>query len=115
MGRSMRFVVNGSSLSLVEVNSGVPRGSVLGLLLFLIFVNDLPDWVKSSIKMFADDTKLWATIRNTSNSSMLHEHLNRLKSWSDKWLLWFNAEKCKVMHVGHNMPTEHTTREISGF
>ena len=57
VGRSMRVMVNGSSSSWVEVCSGVPQGSVLGPLLFLIFVNDLPDWVRSSIKMFADDTK----------------------------------------------------------
>ena len=58
MGRSMRVMVNGSSSSWVKVSSGVPQGSVLGPLLFLIFVNDLPDWVKSSFKMFADDIKL---------------------------------------------------------
>jgi len=55
------------------------RDHCWGQLLFLIFVNDLPDWVKSSIKMFADDTKLWATISNTTDSKMLQEDLNRLK------------------------------------
>ena len=91
--------------------SGVPQGSVLGPLLFLIFVNDLPDWVRSSIKMFADDTKLWTTVRNASDSKMLQEDLNRLKSWSDKWLLRFNPEKCKVMHICHRVPTEYTLQE----
>ena len=109
--RSMRVMVNGSSSSWVNVSSGVPQRSVLGPLLFLIFVNDLPDWVKSSIKMFADDTKLWAMISNTADSRMLQDDLNRLKCWSDKWLLRFNPEKCKVMHVGHSVPTEYSLLE----
>ena len=61
--------------------------------------------------MFADDTKLWATISDTTDSEMLQEDLNRLKCWSDKWLLRFNPEKCKVMHVGHSVPTEYTLQE----
>ena len=109
--RSMRVMVNDSSSSWANVSSGVPQGSVLGPLLFLIFVNDLPDWVKSSIKMFADDTKLWTKISNTADSEMLQEDLNRLKCWSDKWLLRFNPEKCKVMHVGHSVPTEYSLLE----
>jgi len=103
VGTSMRVMVNSSSSSWVKVSSGVPQGSVLGPLLFLIFVNDLPDLVKSSIKMFADDTKLWATISNTTDSKMLQEDLNCLKCWSNKWLLRFNPEKCKVMHVRHSV------------
>ena len=111
MGTSMRVMVNSSSSSWVKVSSGVPQGSVLGPLLFLIFVNDLPDLVKSSIKMFADDTKLWATISNTTDSKMLQEDLNCLKCWNNKWLLRFNPEKCKVMHVRHSVPTEYTLQE----
>ena len=110
-GRTMRVLVNGNSSSWVDVVSAVPQGSVLGLLLFLLFVNDLPDWVKSSIKMFADDTKLWATIRNVSDGEMLQEDLNSLKNWSDRLLLKFNPEKCKVMHMGHSIPTEYTLQE----
>ena len=58
LGRQMRIHVNGSFSSLIDVISGVPQGSVLGQLFFFIFVNDLSDWVKGSILMFADDTKL---------------------------------------------------------
>jgi ribonucleases P/MRP protein subunit RPP40 len=60
--RQMRTLVNGFSSNWVEVLSGVPQGSVLGPLLFLPFVNDLPDWVHNSIRMFADDTNIWAKI-----------------------------------------------------
>jgi len=61
--------------------------------------------------MFADHTKLWSTVRSASDGKMLHDDLNSLKNWSDKWLLKFNHEKCKVMHVGHSIPTEYTLQE----
>ena len=70
LGRQMRVHVNGSVSSWIDVISGVPQGSVLGPLLFLIFVNDLSDWVKSSILMFADDTKIWTKIKDTGDSDL---------------------------------------------
>ena len=63
------------------------QGSILGPLLFLIFVQDLPDWIKSSIKMFANDTKIWAKIAVWEDANSLQEDLNRLVQWSEKWLL----------------------------
>ena len=81
------------SLWLIEVLSGVPQGSVLGPLLFLLYVNDLPNWVKANIKIFADDTKLWGPICSVEDSDVLQEDLRRLKVWSDEWLLHFNPEK----------------------
>ena len=56
---------------------------------------------QGNIKMFADDTKLWARICSVEDSVVLQEDLRRLKVWSDEWLLHFNPEKCKVMHIGH--------------
>ena len=93
--RSMRVIVRRSSLSWVNISSGVTQGSVLGPMLFLLFVNDLPDWIRSSIKMFADDTKLWTAIKSVTDSKELQDDLNCLKSWSDKWLLRFNPENVK--------------------
>ena len=104
----MRVIIRGTCLHWVEVLSGVPQGSVLGPLLFLIYVNDLPEWIKTNIKMFADDTKLWNTIRQASDSRELQEDFNRLREWSNKWLLDFNIEKCKVMHVGHKLATSYS-------
>lgn len=99
--REMRVVVNGHCSSWTQVISGVPQGSVIGPLLFLIYVNDLPDWIKSEMRMFADDTKVWKKITELKDCIDLQEDLTRLQHWSNTWLLQFHPEKCKVMHVGH--------------
>jgi len=79
----------------------------------MLIINDLPDWIRSSIKMFADDTKLWTTISVRNDNQKLWDDLRKLKDWSDKWLLKFNPDKCKVMHVGHNHPTEYSIEQDS--
>jgi len=101
----MKVYVRGSSSEWIEVTSGVPQGSVLEPLLFLIFVQDLPDWIRNSMMMFADDTKIWTAIAIADDAESLQQDLNRLDEWSEKWLLKFNPTKCKVMHIGHDMPT----------
>jgi len=105
--RQMTVLVNGHSSRWADVLSGVPQGSVLGPLLFLLFVNDLPDWVCNSIRMFADDTKIWATIKKQEDSVSLQKDLDRLVDWSNLWLLKFNPAKCKVMHIAHNFKTSY--------
>jgi len=79
----------------------------LGLLLFLIYVNDLPRWIKTDIKMFADDTKLWNTIRHELDRQEMQENLHRLRECSNKWFLDFNIDKFKVMHVRHKLATPY--------
>lgn len=99
--RKMRVILNGCAAEWIEVLSGVPQGSVLGPLLFLIYVNELPKIVNSSIKMFADDTKIWKKIQNNQEDiEALQRDLLTLESWSEQWLLCFNTEKCKVMKLG---------------
>ena len=78
----------------IEVLSGVPQGFVLGPLLFLLFVNDLPDWIKNSMRMFADDVKIWNVIRADAGDDSLQEDLNSLARWSSKWLLKLNSSRC---------------------
>ena len=81
----------------LKLLSGVPQGSVLGPLLFLLYVNELPKIVNSSIKMFADDTKIWKKIQNNQEDiEALQRDLLTLESWSEQWLLRFNTEKCKL-------------------
>jgi len=79
--RKMRVRVNGSFSNWAEVFSGVPQGSVLGPLLFLLFVNDLPNVIKSHIRMFADDTKIWRTIKDDTDSIWLQQDLDNMESW----------------------------------
>jgi len=87
--RHMRIHVNGSLSSWIAVLSGVPQRSILGPLLFLIFVNDLPEWVHNSIKMFADDTNIWAKIEKMEDKESLQQDLDNLVEWSKNWLLAF--------------------------
>jgi ribonucleases P/MRP protein subunit RPP40 len=107
----MRVRVNGAFSCWTDILSGVPQGSVLRPLLFILFVNDLPDWMVNSMRMFADDTKIWCPIRCLSDSHSLQDDLDKLSVWSDQWLLRFNADKCEVMHVGHKFPTVYHVRD----
>jgi len=58
--------------------------------------------------MFAEDTKIWTKIKDIDDSEFLQQDLNLLMEWSKKWLLSFNMDKCKVMHIGHKLPTVYT-------
>ena len=90
----------GSSYSLEsKVTSGIPQGSILGPVLFTIFINDLPEDLTSVCKIFADDTKAYNA---DINSQTLQCDLDKLMNWSRVWCLYFNAKKCKVMHIGKN-------------
>jgi hypothetical protein len=106
--RRQRVVLNGSFSDWIEVLSGVPQGSVLGPLLFLIFINDI-DMAAAEIDIlvkFADDTKVGQAIRSAADSAALQSALDKLCQWSEKWGMSFNISKCKVMHFGRNNP-EH--------
>ena len=99
--RTMQVKVGDSVSNATHVPSGVPQGSVLGPLLFLLFINDLPQHIKNEIKIFADDVKMVADPREKES---IQSDLNNLCVWENVWLLKFNLEKCKVMHVGRNNP-----------
>ena len=102
--RQQRVVINGQSSEWTDVSSGVPQGSVLGPLLFIMYVNDLPDEVQSFTKLFADDAKLYKDLQNLEDFEMIQDDLNKLCQWTIKWLMIFNVEKCKVMHIGRENP-----------
>ena len=94
------MVLNGQSSSWTEVISGIPQGSVLGLILFTIYINDLPDALENMIKLFAYDTKVFATVNNEEDKNSLQGDIDKLMNWLDTWLLKFNKSKCKHMHLG---------------
>ena len=114
-GRRMRVTLGGSFSEWIRVLSGVPQGSLLGPLLFLLFVNELPKWIQTNMKMFADDTKLWNMVSSVSDSQLIQKDLDSLSAWSEKWLLRFNPAKCKVMHVGHNLDTKYSMKDEAGM
>ena len=96
----------------LEVVSGIPQGSVLGPVLFTIFINDLPDSIASPCKIFADDTKIYNTV---NNSKLLQQDLEKLQKWSEMWNLYFNVDKCKVLHVGRRNPKLEYKMVVGGL
>ena len=100
-GRKQRVIVNGGKSTWADVVSGIPQGSVLGPILFLIFIDDLPDSIEGLVKIFADDTKVFSAIHDEEDSKSLQKDLDSLSEWSDKWQLRFNVSKCGVMYYGN--------------
>ena len=99
--RRQRVVVGGEVSNWKSVLSGVPQGSVLGPILFLIYINDLDDDITSKVLKFADDTKVFRKIESDADRQQLQDDLNKLNEWSDKWQMLFNYGKCKCLHTGH--------------
>ena len=102
--RLQRTVLNGCFSDWSRVYSGVPQGSVLGPLAFVIFINDLDDeaGLITIINKFADDTKLGQRIVNEEDKDKLQDCLTKLTNWASKWCMEFNVKKCKVLHVGRS-------------
>jgi len=101
-GRSQRVVINGANSGWEAVKSGVPQGSVLGPLLFTIFIEDMGVNIINRILKFADDTKTFGVSNSVQNCISLQRDLDSLVEWSENWGMTFNAQKCKVMHFGSN-------------
>ena len=104
--RKQRVVINGTSSGWREVTSGVPQGSVLGPLLFIIYINDLDLGLVSKIGKFADDTKMGINADSDAAVKQLQEDLRKVGEWSKKWQMPFNLDKCNIMHIGHKNKNE---------
>ena len=98
--RRQRVVVNGEMSAWTSVTSGVPQGSILGPLLFLVFIDDLDRGMKSSVLKFADDTKLFNRVNGLDDRDVLQRDLELATEWAGKWQMEFNVKKCKNMHIG---------------
>ncbi|MES9880859.1 MAG: reverse transcriptase family protein [Sedimenticola sp.] len=98
-GRSQKVVIEGEESGSVPVTSGVPQGSVLGPILFVIYINDLPDHIISQVRLFADDTAVYITIRHEDDGKTLQHDLDTLQVWEKNWDMHFNPSKCQILHI----------------
>jgi Reverse transcriptase (RNA-dependent DNA polymerase)/Endonuclease-reverse transcriptase len=97
--RTQKVVVDGQESSAIPVTSGVPQGSVLGPLLFLLYINDLPDNVKSQFRLFADDSLLYRKIKSPEDHIQLQKDLDEVVKWCVKWKMCLNLDKCEYMQM----------------
>ena len=99
--RMQKVRVGDSESKCSKVISGIPQGSILGPILFTIFINDLPECISGLCKIFADDTKIY---NKSSERLKIQEDLDSVNEWSQAWQLPFNNSKCKCLHYGNNNP-----------
>ena len=97
--RKQTVVINGINSDEVPVSSGVPQGSVLGPILFLAYINDLPEQVKSRVRLFKDDTAMYIAISSTTEGRVLQTDLACLEQGEKMWDMQFNPSKCQVLHI----------------
>ena len=112
--RRQRVIVDGEASKYDIVESGVPQGTVLGPLLFLIHINDLPERVKSQVRLFADDCLLYRVIRKIEDQLLLQEDLKALEEWASTWGMSFNASKCYVMSLARQEKKLSKYYELNG-
>ena len=112
--RSQTVVLEGEESGSVPVTSGVPQGSVLGPILFLIYINDLPDELSSQVRLFADDTAVYLTIGGADDGKVLQNDLDRLSVWEDRWDMEFNPSKCQVVQVTSSKNLINTAYTLHG-
>ena len=97
--RLQKVVLNGTCSASVKVTSGVPQATVLGPPLFLIYINDLPEFVNhSEIWLFADDCIVYRCIHNQQDAELLQEDINAIQTWAPTWQMNFNVSKCCSIH-----------------
>ena len=98
--RTQVVTINGESSTIGDVISGIPQGTVLGPLLFVIYINDILDNINSDGLLFADDTKIFRSITCKEDSQTLQDDIDELEKWSDLWLLKFHPDKCHLLTLG---------------
>ena len=113
--RRQRVKVGGSISDCSKVKSGVPQGSVLGPILgpilFVIYINDMPEVISNSCKLFADDAKIFGDV--SKQEINLQSDIDKLYDWSVTWQLPLNIEKCKCLHIGRR--SRAISYNLNGF
>jgi hypothetical protein len=109
--RTQRVVVDGEASDWATVASGVPQGTVLGPILFLAYINDLPKYVKSNTRLFADDCVLYRSVKSAQDCDTLQQDLAELERWEQEWCMSFNASKCSTITITRKKkPINHQYR-----
>ena len=96
-------MLEGERSAEAPLKSGVPQGSVLGPLLFLLYINDLPQDIQSQVRLFADDTAVYLTVTSLEDANTLQTDLDTQQEWERTWDMAFNPGKCHVLHVTRSM------------
>ncbi len=99
VGRTQQVIVNGATSNEAEVLSSIPQGTVIGPLLFLMFINDITQDITSNIRLFADDCLLYRPVKDSHQQDLLQQDLTRLQEWASTWLMAFNVSKCFSMNI----------------
>ena len=108
LNRKQRVSVNGALSGITYVAFGVPQGSVLGPILFLLYINDINETVPSSIRVFAYDIIIYSKINLNIDHQILQTDLTELEKWSDKWQMQFNLSKCVHLSITNKTkPSSH--------
>ena len=108
MSERKRVIINNSISSWRDINAGVPQGSILGPLLFIVFIYDILTDINSTIKLFADDTSLYLIVDDPQETTQtLNDDLVKLHAWSTKWLVNFNPQKTKTMTISRKLNKPH--------
>ena len=102
IGRTQCVVLDGDSSTELPVSSRVPQGSVFGPILFLLYINDLPDNIQSNVRLFADETPVYLTVHGQEDADILQDDLNVLQEWEKAWDMEFNPSKCQVLHISRS-------------
>jgi hypothetical protein len=97
--RSQKVSVNGTHSSPIAVTSGVPQGSVLGPILFLLYINDIADTINSPMRLFADDSIIFREIHTHDDHLALQEDINQVSKWASQWKMAFNVKKCFLLPI----------------
>ena len=112
--RTQQVVIDGEASSTAPVTSGVPQGSVLGPILFLAFINDMPESVKSMSRLFADDSIIYREVTSPDSCQQLQDDLKALEDWERKWGMSFNPSKCHIIHISRKKNPIKTTYRLKG-
>jgi len=111
--RQQQVLVEGEVSTPCKVESGVPQGTVLGPLLFLCHINDLPENISSQVRLFADDCLLYRSVTSPKDHEILQDDLTSLQKWAHTWGMKFNETKCYIMSIHRRKTPSHFSYSLN--